>query len=609
MVHLRRWLIALALLFTVRAGWASFTLEEYEQWRAYDGQRIRVMSFPGIKTFSRSDLLMVMATDKPTWIRRYLPIGRRPPFYADDFAADILRIERFYAREGFPDVKVAGIVKPRGKDLDVKFEIHEGRPVILKSWRYVWLSDSLAGLDSVRWSKKLLIKNGKRLALSDIQNSADTLRYKFQTIGHARAQVTYEVRRDTVNYAAHLDFLLAPGRYNHIGQTHISGLKQFSEPTVRRELAYHELDHYDIRDLEKTRIKIVRLEAFNLVSVRADTSVAGDVLPVNITTQEGNRYRLRMSGGYHTLERARAEAEFTDLNFFGRGRRWTLHGTRSEFRREVDFRLFWPHTPWNSTDITEQPKWELVKEPGFRIETRSATTTISASPGLYVTTAFSNEAGLRIRHPLSRDSSDTRYIRSLETFTAGWDTRDNPLVTRNGHFIGGSIAESGAFYGATYRWWRTALQAKAWVPQGRFWTLAGRAEVGAMGPLYQTPVTPSDERFKLGGPGTVRGWGRDKLSPRASDGTPIGGDFAISATTEVRRNIWGPVALAAFMDIGNAWKNYLASRPLDLYPSAGAGLMVISPVGPVRVDYAYQLRANPYDEQRWQIHISLGSGF
>ncbi len=614
MVHPGRWLIALALLLAVRAGWASFTLEEFEQWSTHDGQRIRVMSFPGIKTFSRSDLLMIMATDKPTWIRRYLPIGHRVVFYADDFAADLLRIERFYAREGFPDANVKGIVKPRGKDLEVKFEIEEGPPIILSSWRFVWLSDSGAGLDSVRWSKKLLIKNGKRLALSDVQSSADTLRYLLQTIGHARANVSFDVKRDAVNYTAQLDFLLQPGHYNYFGTTRFTGLRQFTEQTVRRELTYHEQDHYDIRELEKTRIRIVRLEAFNFVSARADTSVPGDVLPVSISTEEGNRYRLRMSGGYHTLERARAEAEFTDLNFFGRGRRWTLHGTRSEFRREVDFRLFWPHTPWNFTDITEQPKWELLFEPGLHLETRSVTTTLSASPSLNVTTALSNEAGIVIRRWLSvsnEDSLITRYVRSVERFTAGWDVRDNPLVTRKGHFLGGTIAESGAFYGATFRWWKTMLNARAWVPQGRFWTLAGRADAGVMGPLFQSPRTPIDDRFKLGGPGTVRGWARETLSPRAEDGTtPIGGDFTLSATTEVRRNIWGPVVVAVFLDVGNVWKNYWTAKLTDMYPSAGAGLMVISPVGPVRVDYAKQLRPNPYgDEKTWAIHISLGSGF
>jgi outer membrane protein assembly factor BamA len=216
------------------------------------------------------------------------------------------------------------------------------------------------------------------------------------------------------------------------------------------------------------------------------------------------------------------------------------------------------------------------------------------------------------RFPSGVDIPDTlvpKYTKTVETFTTGWDTRDSPLVTRRGHFLGGTIAESGAFYGATYRWWRTTLQAKVWVPEGRVWVLAGKAEMGAMGPLFQSPRTPIDERFKIGGPGTVRGWGRELLSPRASDNTPVGGDFMFDATTEVRRNVWGPVVIATFIDVGNVWKDYRYAKLFDVYPSAGAGLMMITPVGPVRVDYGYQLRPNPYGERRWAIHLSLGSPF
>ena len=599
-----------------------FTLEEYEQWRQVDGRRIRVIEFPGIKSFARADLLAVMATEKPTWLRRYVPIGKRTRFYADDFAADIIRIEEFYAREGFPDATVRGYVYPGEKDMRLKMEISEGRPVILQSWEYVWASDSGAGLDSNTWSKMLPIKIGTRLARSDVQISADTLRWRFTTIGHARAQVSYQIEQDSANYTAHLRFLLAPGHFNSFGQTKITGLKQISDGTVRRELAYEELEPFDSREMEKTRVQIVRLETFNLVSIRADTSVAGDVLPVAISTEEGNRYRLRTSGGYHTEEGLRTEVEFSDLNFFGRGRRWTWKNTLAEKRRGTEFRLFWPHTPWNFTDVTIAPKWELLKQESFDVETRSATTVLSMRPSLQTTVALSNEVGAVIRYfdPgfVPPDTLQRRYTKSVETIAAGWDTRDNPLVTRQGHFISGTIAESGAFYRTDFRWWRATLQGRAWIPRGRRWTLAGKADVGIMGPLYDSDVTPIDERFFLGGPGSVRGWGIDRLSPRTVEGNPEGGHFSVSATAEVRRNVWGPASVAAFVDAGNVWSEVEHVDVLDVYPSAGLGMMAVTPVGPIRVDFAYQLRPNPfaaYDEfkglvrERWAIHFSLGSSF
>jgi outer membrane protein insertion porin family len=223
--------------------------------------------------------------------------------------------------------------------------------------------------------------------------------------------------------------------------------------------------------------------------------------------------------------------------------------------------------------------------------------------------ALSNDAGIEIADPKEPDSLTTRYTRSVESFSIGWDTRDHPLMPRRGHFLGAMLSESGALYGAHYRWWKSIWQARVLVPFGRLWTAAGKTEFDFMGPLYQSHVTPVTERFKLGGASTVRGWGREQLSPRASDGTPIGGDLAFSATTEIRRNIWGPASLALFVDIGNVWSRPYRFKILNMYPSAGPGLLVMTPVGPIRVDYGYQLRPNPFGEKRWAIHLSLGSPF
>jgi outer membrane translocation and assembly module TamA len=39
------------------------------------------------------------------------------------------------------------------------------------------------------------------------------------------------------------------------------------------------------------------------------------------------------------------------------------------------------------------------------------------------------------------------------------------------------------------------------------------------------------------------------------------------------------------------------------------GLLFLTPVGPIRVDYAYQLRPNPYGAGRDEVHFSVGTPF
>ncbi len=568
-MHRMRPVCAVVMLAWAITAWARVDLapETYKDWQRYDGALIRIVEFPGIRSFSRSDLLLVMATEKPSWIRRYLPLGSRTVFIAEDFASDLYRVAHYYQREGFPDVIIRGSIESLGRDnaeLKLKLEIVEGPPMILTAWQVA--SGEAGGVDSARWASRLAIKLGKRLAQSDLIASADTLAYKVQTNGFARAHATYTIAADSATHTAAVSFAVIPGDYCLFGSTSITGLKTVSEQTIRRELAYRELEPYSPLKVQDTRENITRMEVFTLVNVRPDTSIPDNILPMRVETQETRRYRLRASAGYDLSTRERAQVEFTDLNFFGRGRRLTSTTIGARKVRSTELRLFWPHTPWNFTAVTLAPKWNYSLEvSGLRVDTRSNTTILSAKPMRRVTVALSNEIGSeRVR--VIRTDSDSSYsiLKSVEQFSVGWDTRDNPLIPRRGHFIGFTATESGLFYGTDERWWRLRWNASAVQPIARFTSLAMRAEYGIMGPLYETPASPLQERFRYGGPANVRGWKTNHLSPRdpAAGNLAVGGNTAFFGTLELRQNIWGPVTLAGFVDAGNVWTTYVTVRPL-----------------------------------------------
>jgi len=602
-------LLAILIGLSLQTAIGGFTLDQYDRWQSYNGWPVRVIEFPGIESFARADLLTVMATEKPTWLRRYVRIGSRTTFFADDFAADILRLQNFYRREGFPDAVVNGYVYPQEKheELRLKLEIFEGEPLILEHWFITMGDHPQAGVDSVRWSRKMPIRIGKRLSQSDLRVSADTLVYRLQEAGRARARVDYRVTSDSAAHTAVVEFILYPGSLCFFGTTRIQGLKQVSEGTARRELTYHQYDPFQPSVLSATRRRLLRLETFRLVRMDVDYTQLSDTLKIWIRTEEGNRYKLRYGGGYDTEERTHVQAEFTDLNFFGRARRFSLLARVSEINRRIEGRLFWPHTPWNATDVTLIPAWSLETRPGFTEETQSGTTILSASPLDKTSISISNEAGKET----VRDSTRRTFSKSVETFSVAWDTRDNPLVPRQGHVLGLTASESGAFYRIDNRWWRLQLHGRVLIPIDKFTTFAARAATGIMGTLHDSEVTPINERFYLGGASSVRGWGQDRLAPRNPEdkSDPIGGDLSLNSTLEIRRDVWGPVALILFGDAGNVWIEPERAKPLDLFTAAGLGLRFLTPVGPIRTDVGYQLRPNAYGENRIAFHVSLGSAF
>jgi outer membrane translocation and assembly module TamA len=76
---------------------------------------------------------------------------------------------------------------------------------------------------------------------------------------------------------------------------------------------------------------------------------------------------------------------------------------------------------------------------------------------------------------------------------------------------------------------------------------------------------------------------------------------------EVRFPIYGPLGGGLFADFGNLWSNAANMNPLDLRPTAGAGLRLSTPVGPIAVDYGIVLQrrvglAEPFGT----LHFSIG---
>ncbi|MBU1707906.1 hypothetical protein KKB28_08355, partial [bacterium] len=325
--------------------WGGLKLSEYKLWQRYNGQSINVIQFPGIASFQRAELLERMATEKPPWIRRYFAIGHRPLFLADDFAADIIRLERFYARQGFLEANIEGEVISQRNGLKLKVHIEEGEPLLLRYYTLHLGTNAPIGTDSAKLAPLLSIQIGERLSERAVEASRDTILYVLRKIGHAKARVDVETVIDSAARRGDVHFTMYSGPYCFFGPTEVSGLRRVSREVVRREFQYKEGDGFNPEKLIETRRRIYQLELFSTTMVEADTSVSEVVLPVRIRLQEGRRYQLRTGIGYDSEERLRGQIEWNDRNFIGRARRLQARGKVSSILRKAEMRLFWPHFP------------------------------------------------------------------------------------------------------------------------------------------------------------------------------------------------------------------------------------------------------------------------
>jgi outer membrane translocation and assembly module TamA len=122
---------------------------------------------------------------------------------------------------------------------------------------------------------------------------------------------------------------------------------------------------------------------------------------------------------------------------------------------------------------------------------------------------------------------------------------------------------------------------------------------------------PASERFFAGGDTTVRGFTLDQLGRPDTidaDGFPKGGHGLMVLNAELRVPVYRSLGAVGFVDVGNVFLHVDDMNLMQLRPTAGFGLRYRSPIGPIRVDYGFNLV--PHDsERRTALHISLGQAF
>ena len=203
-------------------------------------------------------------------------------------------------------------------------------------------------------------------------------------------------------------------------------------------------------------------------------------------------------------------------------------------------------------------------------------------------------------------------------FDIGRNTTDNLLDARRGYVLNGHAEQAGKWLWGTFNFYSVTAEARHYLTVGQTFVVANRLRMGtidALGTNLEVSV-PFYRRFFLGGASSLRGWGRFEVSPLSGSGLPIGGHTMFEGSSEVRLPLVGKFGGVGFVDYGNVWPNSWDFNLNDLLVAVGPGLRYLTPVGPMRVDFGYQLRreenllinGNP-EKRQWRVHFSIGQAF
>ena len=238
------------------------------------------------------------------------------------------------------------------------------------------------------------------------------------------------------------------------------------------------------------------------------------------------------------------------------------------------------------------------------------------------------------------DSVSQAFLKDRRSFgaitvTVVRDRVNNPLDPSEGSLATGTFLYASRLVGSdsSYEFNRAEFEIAKYYPIGRRTVFAWRIRGGTILPQKITlsgqrvGYVPPDQRFYGGGPNSVRGYARNGLGPQvyittdttqfdttaSGDKTfsgvtaaPTGGNssFVLNAELRFPSPIFAQrMRLGLFVDVGQVWERgdeLVAIQGVRVTP--GAGVRFTTPLGPVRVDVAY----NGYGAERGPLLLQAG---
>jgi outer membrane protein insertion porin family len=164
---------------------------------------------------------------------------------------------------------------------------------------------------------------------------------------------------------------------------------------------------------------------------------------------------------------------------------------------------------------------------------------------------------------------------------------------------------NGYIFNSDFNYTRFWLEARQYV-KFKSVVFAFRAMGGGIHSGDEHEFVPVEDRFYSGGSTSNRGWQRAALGPLRVSGTPLGGKSVLEMNVEARFPLFWRLDGALFWDQGNVWAQPYTYRMNRLEYSAGAGLRVNTPIGPIRFDVGLPL----WSEKRSpQFFLNVGQAF
>lgn len=573
--------------------------------------KIKTVNFEGIKAVKKKELLKVMATRE--WIFLISRFTDAGVLKREELPNDVERIREVYLNKGYLNSQISLPSVELTEDKKwfiVNFTIVEGEPYTVSDVGF----RGNTVFEDAELRAGLRIAKGEIFQRAKIRDEMTRLTETYGAKGYAFTEINPAVTPDHPSRTAAIVFHIKEGELIRIKQIRITGNDKTRDNVIRRELRFNEQEIIDTVALKRSFQRLNNLNFFETVEI-LPKQVEPDKVDLDVKVKEKPTGSFSVGGGFSTLDRFVAIADITEGNFMGRGQTLRVRGQLGE-RRSIGLISF--RDPYIFDSMTSG-QGDI-----YRTQTNYTTysedkTGLSISLGRWFSEYTSGNLSivgeqLRLSDPQSDapefilnqiGKQSTTGFRSLITR----DTRDYFLDPRTGTRASAGLDFASRKLGGTNAFYKFNLDLAGFQPLVFDTRYSLRVRYGIVEGTEGRPI-PITERFMVGGIATMRGFVFGRAGPVTSSGSLTGAsqqlifnnDFIFPISTEAKLNG------VLFFDYGKGYDDNERVNIADLRRAAGIEGRWISPFGPLRVAYGYNL-APLTGERKAVFEFSVGSLF
>ncbi len=594
--------------------------------------RIKSINITGNHRFSEEELLKNFELEPSS--KGWFP---NDEYSSSKLTADLEALKSFYLDRGYIQFEVSSqqvTISPDRKDINLTINIREGESFTLSE---VSLGGKMV-VDESELRALFTFREGDTFSRKNINQVITAIKKRLGEEGYAFADVRVVTGVDEQASTVALQFLVVPGNRMRVRYINFAGNDKTRDIVLRREMRQLEGEMYQRSKVDRSRVRLQRLNYLGTVNVSLQrVPDSDDQVDILVTVTERFSGNLQVGIGYSQVQGVILNLGFAHENLFGTGKTVQFTFDNSSASERYAFRY---ENPYYTADgvsrgfnmsVTETDASEnnisnfLIDRIKLSIDygiPLSEFNTLRLELGvlqnnLESTSASADEVfDFLVDNVEDFDESTPRSEIDEGKFNSAFGAISFAKDTRNRRIF----ASSGALnriglelHGGDLNFYQARYRHQSAFALSETFTLSLEGRIGYGEGYDDTKDLPIFEKFTAGGVRSVRGYEFNSLGPLDSEGDPFGGNLQVITTAELLFPVEAlgsseTFRLGLYFDAGNVFADTDSFESSELRQSVGLSAKWFSVIGPIEFSYAVPLNDEPGDDTR-NFQFALGAQF